>query len=104
MTPSTIPAHAKCPSCGFAFDSARAGGPEALRGRLIYGPERLVVNAKLDAASFDVCPACGKHFVSDQFRFFSEFVRARLRSMGGIYALVVVLIAALAAAVWIGKP
>jgi hypothetical protein len=95
---------ARCPACGLRFASARGAGPEALRGRLVYGPERLVVNAKLDAAAFEVCPSCGKRFVSDQFRVFGEFVRARLHSMGGIYALVVVLIAAIAAVVWIGSP
>jgi predicted RNA-binding Zn-ribbon protein involved in translation (DUF1610 family) len=93
----------RCPSCGFAFDSRRAADPEGLRGKLLYGPERLIVNARLDASGFDQCPSCGNRFVSEDFRFFGEFVRARLRSMGGVYALVFVLIAAFAAAFWLGQ-
>jgi len=96
-------APARCPSCDFAFDSRRDADLEGLRGKLLYGPERLIVNARLDASGLDLCPSCGKRFVSDDFRFFGEFVRARLHSMGGVYAFVFALIAAFVAALWIGQ-
>lgn len=93
-----------CPACGLAFSTSRAGGLEAMRGRMVYGPERLVVNSKLDAAAFDTCPACGERFAAPQMRIFGEFVRARLRSMGMLYGAVIVVIAALAASVLLGRP
>jgi hypothetical protein len=101
MTPQYTPAH--CPSCGFSFDNRRDAGLEGLRGKLLYGPERLIVNARLDAGGLDLCPSCGKRFVSNDFRFFGEFVRARLHSMGGVYALVLAVIAAFVAALWMGQ-
>ena len=85
----------KCPSCGFAFDNQRSTGPEVLRGRLLYGPERLIAKARLDAAAFDTCSSCGNRFVSKEFRFFGDFARAKLRSMGAIYALVGILVMAI---------
>ena len=78
----------QCPSCGLGFDNGRTLSYEDLRGRMLYGPERLIVNAKLDAAAFDRCPSCGREFVSAPFRVFGEFVRARIHSMGWMYALV----------------
>lgn len=91
----------KCPSCGFNFDNQRGTGPEVLRGRLLYGPERLIAKARLDAAAFDTCASCGKEFASKEFRFFGEFARARIRSMGGIYAMVGILAIAMVAAIWL---
>jgi hypothetical protein len=82
-----------CPVCRCRFDNHRDNSPEWLRGRLTYGPERLIVNAKLNSAAVDVCPSCGARFATDNFRFISEFVRAKLRSMGAIYGLVVVMTA-----------
>jgi hypothetical protein len=72
----------KCPSCGFGFDNHRSAGPEQLRGRMLFGPERLIANAKLNDASFDICPNCGSRFPSAEFRIFGEFARSKLRSMG----------------------
>ena len=101
MTPQV--SDTRCPSCGFAFDNRRAPDPEGLRGKLLYGPERLIVSAKLDASGFDECPSCGNRFVSEDFRFFGEFVRARLHSMGGVYAFVAAIIVAFIAAFWLGQ-
>ena len=78
----------QCPSCGVRFENGKTFSYEDLRGRMLYGPERLIVNAKLGASAMDTCPSCGKEFVSAPFRIFGEFVRARIRSMGGVYALV----------------
>jgi hypothetical protein len=83
----------QCPSCKFAFDDGKTLSLEGLRGRMLYGPERLIVNARLDAASFDKCPSCGREFVAPSFRIFGEFVRARIRSMGGLYVAVLLLAA-----------
>ena len=77
-----------CPACGFAFDNRRTLSVEGLRGRFLYGPERLIVNTKLTAASLDKCPSCGREFVSAPFRIPGEFVRVKIRSMGVVYALV----------------
>jgi hypothetical protein len=82
-----------CPTCNHRFDNRRDNSPEWLRGRLTYGPERLIVNAKLNSAAMDVCPSCGSRFATDNFRFISEFVRMKLRSMGAIYGLVALMIA-----------
>lgn len=71
---------------------------------MVYGPERLVVNSKLDATAFDTCPACGERFVAPELRIFGEFVRARLRSMGVLYGAVLLVVAALAASVFLGRP
>ena|SRR6185437_14177400 len=94
---------AKCPGCGFDFDNHRNAGPEQLRGRMLYGPERLIAKAKLDGAALDTCPSCGNRFPSREFRFFGEFARAKLRSMAGIYALVGILAGALAVSIWLGS-
>jgi rRNA maturation protein Nop10 len=93
----------KCPSCGSAFESTHDASPEALRGRLTYGPERLIVNAQLGARNFDTCPQCGRRIVSAPSRFFAQFVRARLRSMSVPYFLVVLVIAAVLVAAWFTK-
>ena len=93
---------AKCPHCGFGFDNQRSAGPERLRGRLLYGPERLIAKAKLDGASFDICPNCGNRFPSQEFVFFGEFARAKLRSMGSIYAVAGIFIVVLAISIWLG--
>ena len=84
----------KCPSCGLRFENGRRTSYEELRRRLTFGPERLIVNSQLNARAFDTCPSCGKVFASDPFLLFGQFVRARLRSMGALYALVFALAAA----------
>jgi hypothetical protein len=78
----------QCPSCHFAFEDGRPAGLEGLRGRLLYGPERLIVNAHLNAAALDSCPSCGRQFASAPFSMLGEFVRARIGLMGAVYALV----------------
>jgi hypothetical protein len=83
-----------CPSCGTAFDNVRAASAEGLRGRLTYGPERLIVNAQLSARNFDTCPQCGRRVASGAARFFAQFVRARLRLMSVPYVLVLLVITA----------
>jgi|SRR5450631_633005 len=93
---------AKCPSCGFGFDNHRSAGPEQLRGRMLFGPERLIANAKLNDAAFDICPSCGSRFPSAEFRIFGEFARSKLRSMGGIYAVVGIFIVVLGISIWLG--
>ena len=92
---------ARCPACGHGFDNHRDDPSEELRSRLLFGPERLVVKARLNAAALDTCPNCGHEFASREFSIFGQFVRARLRSMGGIYALVGVLVVAGVAAIWV---
>ena len=76
----------------------RASGPTGARvsreATVTFGPERLIVNSQLNARAFDTCPSCGKVFASDPFLLFGQFVRARLRSMGALYALVFALAAA----------
>jgi hypothetical protein len=94
---------AKCPSCGFGFDNHRSGDPEELRGRLLYGPERLIGKARLDGPAFDTCPNCGNKFPSEEFRFFGEFARAKIQTMGGIYAVVGILVVALGMWLWLGS-
>ncbi len=76
---------------------------EGLRGRMLYGPERLIVNARLNAAALDHCPSCGREFASVPFRMFGEFVRARIRSMGAVYALVALAAIAAIAVVLLGR-
>jgi predicted RNA-binding Zn-ribbon protein involved in translation (DUF1610 family) len=78
----------KCPSCGISFENGRHASCEDLRGRLTFGPERLIVNSQVTARDLDTCPSCGKAFVSDPFLLFGQFVRARLHTMGAVYALV----------------
>ena len=92
---------AKCPQCGFGFDNHRNSGVEQLRGRMIFGPERLVANPKMDAAATDTCPKCGSSFPSSEFQVFGDFSRAKLRSMAGVYATVGVVVVALALSVWL---
>jgi hypothetical protein len=68
----------------------------------LYGPERLIAKAKLDDAAFDTCPNCGNRFPSQEFVFFGEFARGKLRSMGSIYAVAGILIVVLAISIWLG--
>jgi uncharacterized C2H2 Zn-finger protein len=89
---------AKCPSCGQLFDNRR--DHPSLRHRLLFGPERLIVTAHLNAAALDTCPSCGHEFASREFSIFGEFVRARLRSMGALYAVVGLLVAGSVAILW----
>lgn len=91
---------ATCPSCGFGFDNHRKPAHE-LRDRLLYGPERLIGRAKLNKEAFDTCPKCKTRFESAEFKFFGEFARAKLRSMGGVYALVGLLLVAFVAGIWL---
>jgi hypothetical protein len=91
---------AKCPSCGFGFDNHRKPVRE-VRNRLLYGPERLIGRARLNAESFDTCPNCAARFESAEFKFFGEFARAKLHSMGGVYALVGFLVVAFVASIWL---
>jgi hypothetical protein len=92
---------ATCPSCGSQFDNHRPHGPRSLRGRLLFGPERLIAKAKRQASDLDTCPRCRHAFVSDDFAFFGRFARARLQSMAGIYAIAGLLIAAMVASLWL---
>lgn len=78
----------KCPSCGFSFDNHRPGGAVALRGRLLFGPERLIGKARVDETAFDICPNCGNRFLANEVEFFGTFARAKLQSMAAIYAVV----------------
>lgn len=94
---------AKCPSCGFTFDNHRSGDPEELRGRLLYGPERLIAKARLDESALDSCPNCGNRFPSQEFRFFGEFARARIQTMGGVYAAVSLVVVALGVSLWLAS-
>jgi hypothetical protein len=95
---------AKCPSCGFGFDNHRRSGDlEGLRGRLLYGPERLIGKARLDGPAFDTCPNCGNKFPSAEFRFFGEFARAKIQSMGAIYAVVGLLVTAAGVSLWLAS-
>jgi hypothetical protein len=91
---------AKCPSCGFGFDNQRRPEKE-LRGRLLYGPERLIGRRRLDAEAFDMCPKCGTRFESAEFQFFGEFARAKLHSMAGVYALVMLVVVAFVISIWL---
>jgi hypothetical protein len=93
---------AKCPSCGFGFDNHRDAGPEQLKGRMLFGPERLIAKARLDDAAFDTCPKCGNRFPSEEYQFFGQFARLKLRSMGGIYAIAGILIIVVAISIWLG--
>jgi hypothetical protein len=90
---------ASCPSCGQLFDNQR--DHPSLRHRLLFGPERLIVNARLNAAALDTCPNCGHQFASPEFGIFGQFVRARLRSMGGLYAVIGLLVAGSVAILWV---
>jgi rubredoxin len=91
---------AKCPSCGFAFDNHREGGTRSLRGRLLFGPERLIATAKRKASDMDLCPNCGTRFVSEEFAIFGKFARARLQSVGAVYAVVGLVVVAMIASFW----
>ena len=90
-----------CPSCGFGFDNHRPAGAEELRGRVLYGPERLIYNVKADSAAYDTCPKCGKQFLSTEFRKLRMLVRVKFRSASLVYGLGAILILAVAAAVWL---
>lgn len=90
-----------CPSCGFGFDDHRPIGAEGLRGRLLFGPERLISKPRVDSTAFDTCPSCGNRFVSGELATFRAFARLKLRSMGIIYGLMGLLIAALGTTVWV---
>ena len=94
---------ATCPSCGNTFDDRRGRGPESLRSRLLFGPERLIAIAKRQSTDLDTCPKCGHAFVSEDFAIFGRFVRARLHSMAGIYAMAGMLIVAIIASLWLSS-
>jgi hypothetical protein len=91
----------QCPSCGYAFDNQRPQGAEKLRGRLLYGPERLIAKARVDGGAFDVCPNCSTRFVAEEVEVFSTLARAKLRSMSAIYGGVALAAAALVAVLWV---
>ena len=87
----------QCPSCGFEFDNHRPRGAEALRGRLLFGPERLITKARVDANAFDACPSCANRFVAPEVAIAGKFVRAKLGTMGALYGTVAFAVVALVA-------
>lgn len=91
-----------CPSCGLGFDNHREGGLATLRGKLLFGPERLVGKSRLDSAARDLCPNCGHRFVSSEFEAMRDLSRRKLGAMGVIYGVVTLIIACLVVLVWHG--
>jgi len=91
----------ECPACGFGFDNHRPAGAEELRGRMLYGPERLITKARVDPGAFDTCPNCGNRFVAPEVEIIGTFARAKLRSMGAIYAGVALVVAVVVAMLWV---
>jgi hypothetical protein len=92
-----------CPSCAFAFDNDRKAGSNALRGRLLFGPERLVSKPRADSTAYDLCPSCGKRFLSSEFESMRALSRKKLGVMGAVYGVVALLIAGLGAVVWLAR-
>ena len=94
---------ATCPSCATRFENNRAFIEGGLRKRLYFGPERLLAIAKRDAAADDECPSCGRRSASREFLVVSEFVRARIHSMGTVYLLVLLMIGAVVLSARLGS-
>jgi predicted RNA-binding Zn-ribbon protein involved in translation (DUF1610 family) len=93
-----------CPSCGVRFDNNREPGSSTLRGRLLFGPERLILKPRVDSAAYDLCPNCGNRFLSSEFETMRNASRRKLGLMGVIYGVVALLIAGLGAVVWLAGP
>jgi len=92
---------ATCPSCSFSFDNHREPGAGSLRGKLLFGPERLISKPRADSSAHDLCPNCGARFVSSEFETMRDLSRKKLGAMGLIYGIVALLIVGLGAVVWL---
>ena len=93
-----------CPSCGIGFDNPRKSGSSALRGRLLFGPERLIWKPRIDSTAYDLCPNCGARVLSSEVQSMRDASRRKLGTMGIVYGVVVLLIAGLGAIVWLAGP
>ena len=79
---------AKCPSCGFGFDNhRRSGSLRGLRGRLLYGPERLIRKLDWTAPHSTPAPNCGRDKFPQREFTSSASCQAKIQSMGAIYAV-----------------
>jgi len=93
-----------CSTCSFSFDNHRAPGASALRGKLLFGPERLISKPRADSTAYDVCPNCGNRFLSSEFETMRDLSRKKLGAMGVVYGAVALLIVGLGAVVWLAGP
>jgi hypothetical protein len=92
-----------CPSCRFAFDNHRKAGSTTLRGRLLFGPERLISKPRADSTAYELCPSCGSRFLSSEFESMRALSRKKLGVMGIIYGVVALLIVGVGAVVWLAR-
>ena len=82
-------ANVTCSACGSTFrdrDHSVYGG---FVRRMLTGPARVSVDAKLDDAALVRCPSCGSEFVSERFKYFGLFSRHRTRSLFEVYLLLI---------------
>jgi len=80
-------ANVTCSSCCTAFrdrDHLVYGG---FVRRMLAGPARVSVDAKLDDAALVRCPTCGSEFVCEGFRYLGLFSCRRTRSLIEVHVL-----------------
>ena len=90
-----------CPSCGFGFDNQRPVGISQLRGRLLFGPERVISKPRVDSNAYDTCPKCGTRFLSSEMNMLRALARLKLQSAAAVYGGVALLIVVVGVVVWL---